>query len=285
MINKSAILYSIIYAMTIITYQLSINNSTTSIIEKNDFLLIIIESIILLFMSMFYKIVKLDDEYIEINKYMLVSGICFCLFIKFAMLGIQYSNSAFVANMEGGNILMNYIVEIYYGIANIKQFPIILSIIITTFIGNYGLEGIQNKNVGIAYLFCILNIISENITGIIISKNKKECKISSFIYFNLGILLSALFFYIVELYIYEKITEKYSSWIYVNIIINCIYIFCYFFLVDLYGITFDSVSCSISMLWTMLFIVSLYGSYDIIMACCGTICLVVNSLYYIFNNY
>ena len=285
MINKSAILYSIIYAMTIITYQLSINNSTTSIIEKNDFLLIIIESIILLFMSMFYKIVKLDDEYIEINKYMLVSGICFCLFIKFAMLGIQYSNSAFVANMEGGNIMMNYIVEIYYGIANIKQFPIILSIIITTFIGNYGLEGIQNKNVGIAYLFCILNIISENITGIIISKNKKECKISSFIYFNLGILLSALFFYIVELYVYGKITEKYSSWIYVNIIINCIYIFCYFFLVDLYGITFDSVSCSISMLWTMLFIVSLYGSYDIIMACCGTICLVVNSLYYIFNNY
>ena len=149
MINKSAILYSIIYAMTIITYQLSINNSTTSIIEKNDFLLIIIESIILLFISMFYKIVKLDDEHIEINKWMLISGICFCLFIKFAMLGIQYSNSAFVANMEGGNILMNYIVEIYYGIANIKQFPIILSIIITTFIGNYGLEGIQNKNVGI----------------------------------------------------------------------------------------------------------------------------------------
>jgi len=174
-----------------------------------------------------------------------------------------------------------YFIEIYFKTAHLQLLPEISTILIAGIIANYGLIGIH-LNAGIGYLLFYGAILIENACGVLLEKTNSKLSdrhISLFIAFLFGISLSSGIGTIVQLSMSKSI-EYFNVWVYPSIIVTSIYIVGYFFVVRLYGILYDSIACTMSIIYTLLFTLLMSTVNNTFIAIIGSVLLFINSLDY-----
>jgi len=269
-----SLLYAIIYAINLISFEFLDDGDT--IIPNSIFILQFIESIIFLVGSLCYA--RFMQSCVSIDKYLFLSGFIYSALTYTYYQAMQYTNASFVNNLEFANIALNFFQELIMKTAGIGSSVTIFTIVLSGIIANYGVIGISPNANMYGYIFGISSVVIENTIGFLILKGGKE-KLNNFISFNCGLGLSSLCVFVFE-YIFTH-PGNYNAFAYVTVVTNGIYLYCYFFVVDKFGVVFDSVTCNLSIILTLVFVVIYDDVYNILLLVMGILILLTNALHYI----
>ena len=281
-----AFIYSILYGGSIITYDLATSEdfSRTSIPNSPIFLITFESSIILSILILYYRCSEFNSIHVLDKLLLLASGCFYCIFIILMMLTISMTSASFANNSEFLNIIFTFISELLLNKNSFKNIPIIVTIVLSGILANYGLLRFDNDNVKLGYLISCFSLFSENISGILNMKVIKISQPNRMILMMLGIFIFSFTASLINFF-YFKITSYYNWWIYLHILINILYITNYIYVVKTFGIVFDSITCSLAIFYSFLFtILENSDVNDLFVAIFGTSLLIINILNYIQNH-
>lgn len=269
-----SLMYTSIYALHIISFDLLDNGDT--IIPNSIFLLQLAEAFLFLTGSLLYA--KITNISITFEKYLFLSGLIYPAFTFLSLECIQYTNASFFSNLEFVNIALTFVVELIMKTCKINNSIFISTIILSGVLANYGLIGVSPHANLYGYCFGVSTMVVENMIGVLIFKGGDN-KVTNFLSFCFGLLTSSLIVFLIEYNLMNL--DTFNNYAYLSIGSNGMYIFCYFFVVDKFGMVFDSVSCNLSIIITVIFVLMHNGVYNLFILILGDIILLQNSLYYI----
>jgi len=223
---------------------------------------------------------KYQEQHIEMReKFRLMScGLLYTIFLFLAQYGVVYTNPSFVNNSEFIYTLLTFIVEIIDRSSKLEEVPIVCTIILSGIIGNYGLMGISSSGIHLGYIFVSMAHTVEVINSYLINKASSKTRVINFLYFAIGLFLSSSAFLFIESTVLQTPQHNFSNMVYLCIIANSLYIFGYFFVIDFFGMVYDSVACSMAIIYTLIFTLATYEVNDTMVACCGVAILLINAL-------
>lgn len=280
------LLYSLSYALNLISFELMNDDNDNSIIPKSKTILLCIEAVIIVF----FTIIMMGENNIEFDKtgskWVFLAGMCYTGFTISLYYIVEYTLPAFANNNEFMYVLITFVIELLSNRGKLHELPTIIVMGLMGTLGNYGLLGFTDAGSTLGYVFCVITIVMEVLVSNIIVYSKAKCLYSSFLIFMIGLFCSSTIATIIEYLVYPStFYEYYNNYVYMNIVCNMIYMIGYFFIVDLFGITYDSISCAVALVYTVIYANIVSDVYDHVVSIMASSSLLLTALIHINNNY